>query len=157
MLFACRALTVCKVCALSDLDKISVRIADIAAYLAVLGYRLGNELGSSTFPQFIARLNIRNTNIHKAADFIRVGERAQRYRRLIRGGPAADVHNEPRIRDLDVPGRTLAIASAQNAAAEDLFIEISRSIDVGDGDKKCDGEPIAGGHLIALLFDLNAH
>jgi hypothetical protein len=90
-------------------------------------------------------LNIRDANIHKAADFIRVGGDAQRYRRLVRGGPAPDVHNEPRIPDLDVPGRTLAVASAQNAAAKDLFIEISRAIDVGDGDKKCDGEPVAGG------------
>jgi hypothetical protein len=56
-----------------------------------------------------------------------------------------------------VPGRTLAVASAQNATAEDLFIEISGSIDVGDGDKKRDGEPVAGGHLVALLFDLNSH
>jgi hypothetical protein len=81
-------------------------------------------------------LNIRNADIHKAADFIGVGEDAQRYRRLVRSGSAPDVHNEPRIRDPDVPGRTLAVASAQNAAAEDLFIEISRSIDIGDGDKK---------------------
>jgi hypothetical protein len=87
-------------------------------------------------------LNIRNSNIHKAADFIRVGEDVQRYRRLIRGGPAPDVHNEPRIRDQNVPGRTLDIASAQNAAAEDLLIEICGSIDVSDGDKKCDGEPV---------------
>ena len=62
-----------------------------------------------------------------------MGEDAQRYRRPVRGRPAPDVHNEPRIRDLNVPRRTLAVASAQNAAAEDLFIGISRSIDVGDG------------------------
>jgi hypothetical protein len=50
MVFAGRALTVCKVCALSDLDNISVRIADIAARLPVLGDRLCDELRSSTFP-----------------------------------------------------------------------------------------------------------
>ncbi len=44
------ALTVCKVCALSDLDNISVRVADIAARLAVLRDRLRDELRSSTFP-----------------------------------------------------------------------------------------------------------
>ena len=54
---------------------------------------------------------------------------------------APDIHNEPRIRDLNVPGRTLAVAPAQNAAAEYFFIEISRSIDVGNGDKKRDGAP----------------
>jgi hypothetical protein len=45
-----RALTVRDVGALSDFDEITVRIPDIAAYLAVLGYRLRDELGSSAFP-----------------------------------------------------------------------------------------------------------
>ena len=45
-----RALTVREVGALSDFDNITVRIADVAAYLAVLGDRLRDELGSSTFP-----------------------------------------------------------------------------------------------------------
>ena len=45
-----RALTVRELGALSDLDNITVRIADVAARLAVLGYRLRDELGSSTFP-----------------------------------------------------------------------------------------------------------
>ena len=45
-----RALTVGDVGALSDFDNITVRIADIAAYLAVLGYRFRDELRSSTFP-----------------------------------------------------------------------------------------------------------
>ena len=45
-----RALTVCEVCALSDLDNVSVRISDIAARLAVLGNRRRYELCSSTFP-----------------------------------------------------------------------------------------------------------
>ena len=39
-----------KVGALSDLDDIAVRIADVAADLAVLGDRLRDELGSPTFP-----------------------------------------------------------------------------------------------------------
>jgi hypothetical protein len=50
MLFPGRALTVRDVGALSDLDNIAVRIADIAAYLAILGYWFRDELGSSTFP-----------------------------------------------------------------------------------------------------------
>ena len=36
--------------ALSDLDNVTVRIADVAANLAILGDRFGNELGASTFP-----------------------------------------------------------------------------------------------------------
>jgi hypothetical protein len=50
MLFPGRASTVLEVGALSDLDNISVRIADVAARLAVLGDRCRDELRSSAFP-----------------------------------------------------------------------------------------------------------
>jgi hypothetical protein len=45
-----QASTVLNICALTDLDDIAVRIADVAADLAVLGNRRRDELGSSTFP-----------------------------------------------------------------------------------------------------------
>jgi hypothetical protein len=45
-----RALTVGEGGALSDLDNITVRVADVAARLAVLLLRFRDELGSSTFP-----------------------------------------------------------------------------------------------------------
>src|SRR5579862_4571290 len=45
-----RALTVREIGALSDLDNITVRIADVASNLAVLGNRFREELGSSTLP-----------------------------------------------------------------------------------------------------------
>src|SRR5579863_1331364 len=45
-----RALTVGEVSALSDLNNVAVRIADIAADLAVLRNRLRDELGSPAFP-----------------------------------------------------------------------------------------------------------
>src|ERR1700733_2691878 len=147
-----RALTVREVGALPDLDNVTVRIADVAANLAVLGYGLCDELGSSTFPQFIARLNIRNAEIHKTVDVIRVGD-AESYRRLIRGRPAPNVQNHPDIRKLKVP-RRVAVTQAQNASAEDLFVVASRSLDVSDGEKLRDADPLARGHLIALLFDL---
>ena len=50
LLFPGRALTVREIGALSDLDDITVRIADVTANLAVLGNRLRDELGPSTFP-----------------------------------------------------------------------------------------------------------
>src|ERR1022692_3668158 len=148
-----RALTVREVGALSDFDNITVRIADVAARLAVLGDRLGDEPPSSTFPHFIARLNVRNAEIHKAVDVIRVGD-AERYRRLIRGRPAPNVQNHPDIRKLKVSGR-VAVTQAQNASAKDRFIEAGRSLDVGDGEKIRDADPLPWGHLIALLFDLH--
>jgi hypothetical protein len=44
------------------------------------------------------------------------------------GGPASDVDDQPSIRDLNVPRRALAVATAENAAAEDLPMKISRSV-----------------------------
>src|SRR5580698_7772789 len=136
----CRNLasTVRKVGALSDLDNIAVRIADITANLAVLGDRRSDELGSSIFPRFIARLNIRNADIHKAVDLIRVGD-AERYRRLVRGRPAPNVQYHPNIRELKVR-RRVAVTHGQNASAENLFVVASRSLDVGDGEKMRDGD-----------------
>src|SRR6202030_4837284 len=88
----------------------------------------------------------------KAVDVIWVWD-AEGYRRLIRGRPAPNVQNHPDIRKLKVR-RRVAVTHGQNASAEDLFVVASRSLDVGDGEKMCDGEPLARGHLIALLFDL---
>src|ERR1700733_2066807 len=140
--------------ALSDLDDISVRIADVAARLAVLGNRLREELCSSTFPQLIARLNIGNAEIHKAVDVIRIGD-AERHRRFIRGRSASYVQNHPDIRKLKV-GRGVAITQGQNASAEDLFVIAGRSLDVGEGKKMRDADPLSRGHLITLLFYLYA-
>ncbi len=45
-----RTLTVLEFGALSDFDDVTVRIADVTAYLAVLRYRRRDEFGSPTFP-----------------------------------------------------------------------------------------------------------
>src|SRR6202046_5689351 len=114
--FPGRASTVLEPGALSDFDDVTIRIADVAANLAIFGNRRREELGSSTFPQFVARLNIRHAEIHKAVDVIWVGG-AERYRRLIRGRPAPNVQNHPDIRKLQVRGR-VAVTHGQNASAE---------------------------------------
>src|ERR1043166_5833771 len=98
-----QALTVFEGGALSDLDDVTVWVADVAADLAVLGNRFREKLGSPTFPQFVARLNIGNAEIHKAVDVVRVGD-AERYRRLVRGRAASHVQNHPDIRKLKVRG-----------------------------------------------------
>src|SRR6185369_13217618 len=95
-----------------------------------------------------------NPEIHKAVDVIRVGD-AERYRRLIRGRPASNIQNHPDIRKLKV-SRCVAVTQAQNASAEDLLVVASRSLDVGDGQKMCDADPLFRGHLVALLLDLYA-
>src|ERR1700733_9067121 len=68
-------------------------------------------------------------------------------------GPPPGVDEEPRVRDLDVPRRAFAVAPAQNATSEDRFVKSKRSLDVGDGEKVCDGNPILRRHLIGFLLD----
>ena len=101
---------------MSDLDDVTVWVADVAADLAVLGNRFRAKLGSPTFPQFVARLNIGNAEIHKAVDVVRVGD-AERYRRLVRGRAAPHVQNHPDIRKLKVR-RGVAVTHGQNVSAE---------------------------------------
>src|ERR1700689_446200 len=50
--------------------------------------------------------------------------------------------------------RAFAVAPAQNATSEDRFVKSKRSLDVGDGEKVCDGNPILRRHLIGFLLDL---
>jgi len=69
---------------------------------------------------------------------------AERNRRLIRGRPASNVQNHPDIRKLKVP-RRVAVTEAQNVSAEDLFVVTSRSLDVGDGEKIRDADPLSKG------------
>ena len=71
------------------------------------------------------------------------------------GGTAADIDDEPHVRQLQVARRTLAVASAQNAAAEHLLVKPQRSFNIGDDHKVRDGHPILRRHLIAFLLYLN--
>src|SRR5258708_24300700 len=96
-------------------------------------------------------MNIRTAEINKGGGLIRVGD-AESYRRLIRSRSAPNVQNQPDIRQLKVR-RRVAVTQAQNASAEDLFVVASRSLDVGDGEKLRDADPLSRRHLIALLFD----
>src|SRR5271156_4579981 len=82
--------------ALPNFYNIAIRIASVAARLAVLVLWLRDTLGPSASPQFIARLNICNADIHKAADRIGIGGDAERYRWFVRCRTAPDVDNEPR-------------------------------------------------------------
>ena len=67
-----------------NFDKVAVRITEVAARLAELVHRLGDELSSSISPKLITRVNIRNADIQEAADQIGVGS-GERHRRFVRG------------------------------------------------------------------------
>src|SRR4051794_14280764 len=78
-----RVLAVGQVSALSYFDNVTIRVANVAARLAVLWDRLGDELGSPAFPRFVARLNIRDPDVHEAVDMARV-RHTKSHGRLVR-------------------------------------------------------------------------
>src|SRR5580698_1603154 len=83
--------------ALSDLYNISVRVANVAASLAVLVLWFCNELGSPTSPKLVAGLNVCDADVHEAADGIRIGRDTERHRRFVGCRAAPDIDNEPGI------------------------------------------------------------
>src|SRR5580698_5532708 len=150
------SLTVGEVGALSNLNNVAVRIADVAANLAVLGDWRRYEFGASAFPQLVARVNICNAKVHKAVDVVWVRD-AEHYRRLIRSWAAANIQNHPNVFELKVC-RRVAVTQAQNASTENLFVIAGRSFDVGHGEKLRDAKTFSRWHDIGFLFDLySAH
>jgi hypothetical protein len=59
--------------ALPDFDGIAVRVADVAACLAVFVETFGEKFRSAAFPKFVAPLNICDANIHKTTNQIGIG------------------------------------------------------------------------------------
>src|SRR4051794_28917391 len=76
--------------ALPDFYDVAIRIADVAACLPVFVLGLRDELCPSTSPLFIACTDIGDTYVHEAADDIRVGGNAKRYRWFVRGRTATN-------------------------------------------------------------------
>src|SRR3954464_13917358 len=98
MLSRVRCLTVSNArVALPNFYNISIRIANVAARLAVLGLWLRDEFGSSTSPKIITSLNICNPDIHKAADQVGIGGDAERHRRFVGCRTAPPIDKEPRV------------------------------------------------------------
>src|SRR5580693_953717 len=152
--FTCLAIGDARV-ALANFYNVAIGIANVAAGLAVFGLWLGDELGASAFPEFIAGLNIGNADIHEAADLIGIGGNAEHCLWLVGCRTAPDINDEPHVRELEVARRTLGVASAQNATTEHLLVKSKRALDVCDDHKMRDGHPILWRHLVAFLVDLD--
>jgi hypothetical protein len=57
---------------LPDLDDIAVRVTHVAANLETMVLWLGEKFGPSLSPLLVTGPNVRHTNIHEAAELIRV-------------------------------------------------------------------------------------
>ena len=81
------ATTIALSSSLPDLDQVPIWVAHVAANLGSVGLRLGEENPTLTSPLFVTRAYIRDTDIHVATDFVRVGWWLQSDRWLVVGPP----------------------------------------------------------------------
>src|SRR2546421_4616846 len=82
---------------LAYLDQVAVRIPDIAADLILMLFRRSEELGPTRAPLGVDGLDVRDPDVEEAADPIGVGWRFERDGRLVVGGTATHVDDDPLV------------------------------------------------------------
>src|SRR5450755_4585151 len=85
---------------LAYLDEVAVGIAHVAPRLGLVNLRLGEELRTQTLPTFVAFRDVRDADVHEAADSLAIPRRCEVYGQLVVGRPAADIDDDPRVREL---------------------------------------------------------
>ena len=75
----------------------AVRIADVAADLTLVLLRGRQELGPTRAPLGVDRVDVGDPDIEEAADPVGVGWRLERDGRLVIGGAATDVDDDPAV------------------------------------------------------------
>ena len=108
---------------LAHLDDVAILVTHLATpFPAVrIGQWFGNKERSFVAPFLVAVPDIGDAQIKEATYSVQIWQRFKDGLRLVGSAAAVAVDNQPSIRDLNVHRSTLAVASAQNAAAEDLF------------------------------------
>src|SRR5215469_3752383 len=131
---------------LPNLDDIAVGVTHVAANLHTVVLWLGQEFGPSPSPLLVRGPDVRDTNVQKAGNLIRVLRRTKRHGGLIVRWAATDVHNQPTIGNLDDGG----FAAANNAASENAHIKLRRAFHIRYGQEVCYDEALFGRQLIVF-------
>jgi hypothetical protein len=82
---------------LTYLDQVAVRIADVAADLSRVLFRRCQEFGTSRAPLRVHGFDVGHADVEEATDPIGVGRRLERDTRLVVGGSATDVDDDPAV------------------------------------------------------------
>src|SRR5919204_1467208 len=125
---------------LPDLDQVAVRVAEVAPDLGGALLWRGEELGSASGPFLVDRLDVRDADVQEGAHAIGVRWGLERDRRLVLGGPAADVDDDPAVRERD----ERRLAGPDRLAAEHVRVEAARSLDVRGDDEMGQDDPFLG-------------
>jgi hypothetical protein len=111
---------------LSDLDQVAFRIAEVAAgFRPAVDWRR-EELGASLAPRLVGRLDVCDADVEEAADAIGIAGRLEGDGWLVVCGSAADVDDDPAVRERD----DRRLAGENDLAAEDVAVEVGGAFDV---------------------------
>ena len=113
---------------LPHFDQVAVGITDVAAGLVLVLFRRGQELGAPGAPLGVHGLNVLDPDVEEAADPVGVAWRLQGDGRLVVGGTAPDVDDDPGIgqRDVGQPAGT----GEGHPAAQYLGVEAPGALDI---------------------------
>jgi hypothetical protein len=113
---------------LPHFDQVAVGITDVAAGLVLVLFRRGQELGAPGAPLGVHGLNVLDPDVEEAADPVGVARRLQGDGRLVVGGTAPDVDDDPGIgqRDVGQPAGT----GEGHPAAQYLGVEAPGALDI---------------------------
>jgi hypothetical protein len=98
---------------------VAVRIADIAADLGLMLSWRRQELGPARAPLGVDGLDVRDPDVEEAADPVGIGWRLEGDGRLVVGGTATDVDDDPAVGERD----ERRLARLDGFAAEHLGVE----------------------------------
>src|SRR5262249_12507658 len=102
------------------------RIAEVAADLRPAVDWRREELGASLAPRLVGRLDVCDSDVQEAADAIGIARRLEGDAWLVVCGSAADVDDDPTVRERD--DRRLAFAN--DLAAEDVAVKAASAFDI---------------------------
>ena len=126
---------------LADFDHVAIRVPHVAADLGAAVNRRRHELGSLRAPLLVARLDVGDPQVHEDRDRVARFVVDDRDVGLVGGGPAARIHDHPRVGELD----HARVLLEHDPAAEDLGVEGARPSHAPYRDELGDNEALARG------------
>src|SRR6266536_943842 len=110
--------------ALPDFDQVAVWVAEVAAgFLPAVDWR-GEEVGATLAPGLIDGLDVGDADVQEAAHAIRILWRLENDAWLVVCGSAADVDDDPAVRERD----DRRLAGENDLAAEDVAVRSGRRV-----------------------------
>ena len=132
---------------LSELDQVAVRIAEVAAgFRAAVDWRR-EELGASLAPRLVGRLDVCDADVQEAADAIGIAGRLEGDAWLVVCRSAADVDDDPAVRERD----DRRFAGENDLAAEDVAVEAAGALDIVGDDEVCERDSVGRMGRLAMV------